>query len=300
MARPQIENGFTKIAHELLDAICRFKFNGAQLRIIMKIWRLTYGYNRIDHDFSISFLSEETGLSESAVKKELKTLIDSSVLIVTEKATRSTSRRLSFNKNYDDWTIPKSGDSVEQLELFSSDEVHDRIPNKKRDQAHDCTPHQVHDCIPNSDYEGHDCTPIKRNKDLNITIKDKESMFEQFYLIYPRKASKKKAESSWRTLCKEKGFDPDKVILLTMNFVETCKLLKTETKYIPYPATFLNQKRYEEYEVIDPEGLAAKKKSKLESNIDFLKSQIGGGINDERSGRVAIDESIGRLPKPSS
>ncbi|MCA4755551.1 replication protein [Mycolicibacterium fortuitum] len=267
MASPQKENGYTALAHEILDEICQYEFNGAQLRIIMKIWRLTYGYKRKDHDFAVTFLCECTGLSDRTIKKEIKTLIDYNVLVETRRATRSNPRRLSFNKDYDSWTIKKSGDSMqEQLDLFESFEVNNTSPNSQLNEVNITSPHEVNDTSPNSDYEVNNSSPIKRNKDLKISIKDKEAMFEQFYSIYPRKIARKKVESSWRTLCKEKDFDPYRAIANTLNFIETCKLLKTDLKYLPYPATFLNQKRYEDYDVVDPEGL-----------LQVTEMNIGGG-----------------------
>lgn len=298
MARPQIENGFTSVANEILDEICFFKFNGAQLRIILKIWRLTYGYKRKDHDFSITFLHENTGLSESAVKKELKALIGAKVLIEVQKATRSTSRRLSFNKNYEEWIMPKSGDEMsEEKDQFNVNQGHDCAPNKEEDQVHDCDPHEVHDCIPNSDFEVHDCTPSKRNKDLKKSFKEKEALFDQFYSIYPRKVARKKAESSWRTLCKNKDFDPDLAIANTMNFIETIKLLGTSPTFIPYPSTYLNQKRYEDYPRVDPEGLAAAKETKIDSNLDFLKEQFGGEDTEQATSHLTYGKGDSELPE---
>jgi len=294
MASPQKEKGFTPIANEILDETCRYKFNGAQLRIIIKIWRLTYGYSRKDHDFSITFLSQVTGLSESAVKKELRFLINSQVLVVTKDATRSKSRMLSFEKDYEKWTVERSEEELkEQLDLF--DQGHDCIPNNEEtrsNEGHDCTPLEGHDCIPNSDYEGHDCTPIKRKKILKKSIKEKKELFDQFYTIYPRKISRKKAEESWNRLCAHDEFDPEQAINNTLNFLETCKLLETETKYIPHPATFLNQKRYEDYPVIDPEGLA-QSKSTFDQNKELL---LGGDQFDRATSEIPALQSFGSLP----
>lgn len=219
MASPQTENGFTKIAHEILDELCKLNLNGADFRIIMKIWRMTYGFNRKDHDFSISFLQEGTGLSERATQRAISKLIDQRILVVTQAATKTTPRKLSFNKDYDKWIYEKDGDpEVEQGDLFGD----------------------------------------------NIVLKKSSAtdLFDKFYSAYPRKAAKSAALKAWNTLKKEPAFDAERIIINTMNFAETCKLLKTEAKYIPHPSTYLNQKRYEDYEKVDPEGLAETDKPK--------------------------------------
>ena len=108
MADVQTENGYTKIADELLEVIPKFKFNGTQLRIIMVVWRYTYGFGRKDHEMSLSFFMKATGLGKTQLDRELKTLIERNVLTVTEESTYTKSRKLSFNKHYDAWTIERA------------------------------------------------------------------------------------------------------------------------------------------------------------------------------------------------
>ncbi|OIB04863.1 hypothetical protein AK95_14705 [Paenibacillus sp. LC231] len=257
MANPQLEDGYTRIANELLDEICLYKWNGSQLKIVIKVWRLTYGYNRKDHEFSRTFLQEVTGLSESTIKQELSFLIKNRILLVTKKETGTEGRKLAFNKNYEEWTIPKCGDSMkEEMDYTSNQGGQDSTPLDREGGGSGFHPPGGYDSTPLDSVEGGAIPPpYKEIRSLKKSIKEKEAMFEQFYSIYPRKLARKKVESSWRTLCKEKDFDPDRAIANTLNFLETCKLLKTDIKFLPYPATFLNQKRYEDYDVVDPEGL---------------------------------------------
>lgn len=102
MKSPQLEDGYTRIANELMEQVPRFKLNGTQLRIILVIWRYTYGFKRKSHEFSISFLAEALDTSKSHVDRELTALIDRRVIEVVGYG-RSRSRILSFNKNYIEW-----------------------------------------------------------------------------------------------------------------------------------------------------------------------------------------------------
>lgn len=108
MANVQKENGYTPIAHELLEEIPKYKFNGTQFKIIMIVWRYTYGFHRKSHDFSLSFLAEATGSDKSTIKKQLNSLINNKVLAVVEEATFNKPRKLAFNKEYPEWEIQKS------------------------------------------------------------------------------------------------------------------------------------------------------------------------------------------------
>lgn len=108
MADVQPENGYTKIANELLGAIVRFKFNATQLRIIMVVWRYTYGFNRTEHDLSLTFISQATGLNKDQIKRELNELIDKKVIKIIEEASFNKPRKIGFNKDYEKWDIPLS------------------------------------------------------------------------------------------------------------------------------------------------------------------------------------------------
>jgi phage replication O-like protein O len=105
LADVQLENGYTKIANEILERLALTKLSPTQFRLILVIWRYTYGFNRKDHAMSLSFLAEATGVHKQRVKQELDKLIESNIITVTEEGTFSKSRKLAFNKDYDTWRL---------------------------------------------------------------------------------------------------------------------------------------------------------------------------------------------------
>src|SRR5690606_10167915 len=114
------EYGYTPIANQLLEEIPKYKFNGTQFKIIMIVWRYTYGFHRKSHDFSLSFLTNATGADKSTIKKQLTNLIRDKVLIVVEEASFNSPRKLAFNKNYSEWLVPKITQGVESTEGVKS------------------------------------------------------------------------------------------------------------------------------------------------------------------------------------
>ena len=98
MHGPQLEDGYTRIANEILEAIYQTKFNATQLKIILLIIRYTYGFNRKNHDLSLSFIEKATGISKRYVSSELNRLIENRVVIVYENHTNTQSRRIGLNK----------------------------------------------------------------------------------------------------------------------------------------------------------------------------------------------------------
>lgn len=105
MKSPQLENGYTRIANEILEVVSKAKFNGTQFKILIIIWRYTYGFNRKDSEFSLKFLSEATNCNKQQIKRELDKLIEKKVVIVIKESDPNISRRLSFNKKYTEWEV---------------------------------------------------------------------------------------------------------------------------------------------------------------------------------------------------
>lgn len=57
MANPQIENGYTVIANEILDHLYKQSLNGTELKVVMCILRYTFGFQRKSHKLSASFMT---------------------------------------------------------------------------------------------------------------------------------------------------------------------------------------------------------------------------------------------------
>jgi hypothetical protein len=73
---------------------------------------------------------------------------------------------------------------------------------------------------------------------VNEPSKEPNAHFEEFWSLYPRKAGKPKAESSFRSLTKK---DQQAAIAKLPSYS-----FSDDKQYIPYPATWLNQRRWED------------------------------------------------------
>jgi phage replication O-like protein O len=107
MASPQKENGFTPIANELIEQLYKLPLNGTQFRIILVVFRYTYGFNRKEHELSETFIATALTTHKRQIQRELRSLIDMKVLNVVKQATFNSSRVVSFNKYYDRWLISR-------------------------------------------------------------------------------------------------------------------------------------------------------------------------------------------------
>ncbi|MCM3456571.1 replication protein [Heyndrickxia oleronia] len=105
MANPQVEKGHTRIANEILENIMKTNLNGTQFRIVLAIWRNTYGFQETTHEMSISYLANAIDANKSQVDRELTSLINRNIIKVIGIGSRG-ARIMGFNKDYDKWGNP--------------------------------------------------------------------------------------------------------------------------------------------------------------------------------------------------
>ena len=96
MASPQIEDGYTKIANELLEAFCRTNFNAYQRRVLDALIRKTYGYNKKQDWLSVSQIVEITGLKKQHISRAKSEL-------VARKVVTQVGYNLALNKDWSQW-----------------------------------------------------------------------------------------------------------------------------------------------------------------------------------------------------
>ena len=96
-ASPQLENGYTRIANELLEAMCRLHLAGNQWMVLHAIVRKTYGWNKVIDQVSGSQIAEMTGLHRSRIYEALKVLKERGII-------DRRGRWVGINKDYTEWS----------------------------------------------------------------------------------------------------------------------------------------------------------------------------------------------------
>lgn len=100
MSSPKIEDGYTRIANELLEAIIRFNFSKREMKIMLVTIRKTYGYQKKRDIISLSQFSNLTGIDKANVQKTLNALASKKVLL---KQPTPKGQNVGINKNYGEW-----------------------------------------------------------------------------------------------------------------------------------------------------------------------------------------------------
>jgi phage replication O-like protein O len=100
MASPQIEDGFTKVSNELLEALAMVQMSGSEWQYVMCLIRKTYGYNQKEAWVNNAYVAIVTGIPKQRVSEAKLRLIAKN--IVTEKRDK-----ISLNKDYESWGLSR-------------------------------------------------------------------------------------------------------------------------------------------------------------------------------------------------
>jgi len=105
MANPQKENGFTPIANDIIDQLCKAPLNDYEHRCLYFLLRKTYGWRKKKDRISLSQFSQGTGIPKPHVCRTMKTLVRKKIVTRTGNGYHV---NYEFQKDYDLWEcLPK-------------------------------------------------------------------------------------------------------------------------------------------------------------------------------------------------
>jgi phage replication O-like protein O len=125
--KPEIDDGHTKIANELLDAIIAYDFSKRQLKILLLIMRKTYGWNKSEDDISRSQIVEATGLLNPHVTTAIQELQSKNVLIISNG---KYAKKYKINKYYDQWRVTETVTITESVPLTETVTITETVTNR--------------------------------------------------------------------------------------------------------------------------------------------------------------------------
>ena len=111
MANPQADNGYTRIANEIMDNLAKIRIAGEARQMLDVIIRKTYGFNKKDDKISTSQFMLLTGLSRIAIPKARRKLIELNLITVSQKG-YSQGLTYSMQKDYEKWKPYPKKDTV--------------------------------------------------------------------------------------------------------------------------------------------------------------------------------------------
>jgi len=108
MANPQLEDGYTKIANELLQRLMEHYLSPNQWQIVLCIIRRTYGYQKkVDRIANFQIVAD-TKLCKAVVSRNLKRLEDMKVIVRDGKS-------IGLQKDWEQWEKLAEQSTIEKV-----------------------------------------------------------------------------------------------------------------------------------------------------------------------------------------
>ena len=121
-ASPQAEDGFIRIASEIVEALCKVNLSAYESRVLWFILRKTYGWQKKTDWISLSQFSKGTGLDKRHVHRTLKRLQEREIVIRNGDSQRP---HYGLQKDYTRWKASSlqgtgacRGDRVSPVEVI--------------------------------------------------------------------------------------------------------------------------------------------------------------------------------------
>ena len=102
IANPQLENGYTSIANELMEAFIKTPLSGQEFRLLFFVIRKTYGFHKKEDYISLTQIAKGIGISKQRAHQIMSSLVRKKVITVKENINGKT-KKYCFNKNYEEW-----------------------------------------------------------------------------------------------------------------------------------------------------------------------------------------------------
>ena len=139
MAEPQLENGYTRIANEILEALARLNVPASERRIVDVIIRKTWGYidnngnKKIWDRIAYSQFSNYTGMSKQNVHRAVKGLLDKMV-IERKPCSKRGDYEYRLQKDYDKWIGLSSKQTTKLYSKQTTKSTLNRLQNCTRNR----------------------------------------------------------------------------------------------------------------------------------------------------------------------
>jgi phage replication O-like protein O len=188
MASPQIEDGYTKIANEIMDALCKIRIPGEERQILDAILRKTYGWNKCEDHISLSQFAESTGMNKPHIIQSIKGLLLKKVITVTENS-NGFMKLYKFNKNYDQWVpLPKKvmlPKTVKSITENGNKSLPKTVPTKEKKEKKESAPFFLPEYIPPETWQAYMAVRVKKRASqtpyaFNLIIKTLEKIKREY------------------------------------------------------------------------------------------------------------------------
>lgn len=221
MANPQVENGYTRIANELMEVLIKTEMSGHCFRLTLLILRKTYGFGKKDDAISLTQMAKMSGLSKVRCSQIINLLELRKIVTVTEKC-NGLVKKYRFNKDFETWTtITEKCNRIRKVKNTVTEKCNYNRNNTK------------------------EINPLYPPKGDGRVVASHDEDFERFWNAYPRKQGKGKLEAIWRKISPSKS--DLGIMLKAIEIQKKSPEWKRESgRFIPSPTRWIAERRWED------------------------------------------------------
>lgn len=106
MANPQVEDGYTKIANELLEGLISSNLSGQEMKLVLLLIRKTYGFGKLEDAVSLSQMMAYANMGKIRCSQVINRLQLMKILTVTENI-NGIGKKYKINKDFETWDTVK-------------------------------------------------------------------------------------------------------------------------------------------------------------------------------------------------
>ena len=253
-ASPQKENGFTPIAHEILEALARTKLTTLESQAIFLILRNTYGYKRKVWQIKKWKVFEDFGINKCLVKETLFKLAERQIIELDWKQ-----KEIVFQKDYEQWQkiVPRQAIRERILEQKVCQVTNNKVcqaTNSKfvTGQTQVC---QVTNSTPSNPALSLALPDLRDNLDIDLNIDLRDI-----------------------SISKDPSTGYDKKVKKNNNYEKTCKLIQTKFNQFTIQSKPIKDALIKISEYPEEQQVAVLEKGSLESNQQKIVSYMLYGL----------------------
>lgn len=104
MANPNLENGhYLQLSHEILERLIHCSVSGRELKAVLYVIRMTYGFKRKEAEISSLELSEALGIDQRDSRKVMVSLCEKRIIVKTSSHKGVRPPQYSLEKDWEKW-----------------------------------------------------------------------------------------------------------------------------------------------------------------------------------------------------
>ena len=122
MPKAQLENGYTRIANQILESLCTISLSPYEVRVLMCVVRKTYGFNKKEDWIANSQIVKLTNIHKAHVSRTVKSLKNRKIVTYT-------GNKIKINTDTPSWLpaevtkkLPVEADTKEKKETIQKKE----------------------------------------------------------------------------------------------------------------------------------------------------------------------------------